>query len=156
MPQRARQRPPLTRAPSRDPPDTRLPPPPPSQIQRWYLHLQATPSAAARLSAAVRRFLADFAGARARHLHGSVLSALPLAERSLAGEPTLRDGPPLAVRVFARVERADLGPQPWTPDAGDVAEGQSFIVSYDAIKDLVARGDMSLMSPRRDAVAGTK
>lgn len=109
-----------------------------------------------RLSPAERVFLADFARARERHLDHSVLSALPPAERSLTGEPTLRDGPPLAVRVFARVERPDLGPQPWTPDAGDVSEGQSFIVSYDAIKDLVARGDMSLMSAKREPAADGK
>ncbi len=79
-----------------------------------------------------------------------MLSALPAAERSVTGEPTMRDGPPLATRVFARADRA-LEPQPWTmADAGDIKAGQSFIVSYDAIRHLVADGSMSLMSPKRD------
>lgn len=130
-----------------------------AQIQKWYLHIITTPTAQDRLSDAERRFLADFEGARRNHFNTSVFSLItkdnfPASEHGYGGEATLREGPSDKVRVFARANQ-ELEPQPWfTSDDVAIAKGKCFIVTYDKIKGLVARGEMSLMSPAAEAGEG--
>ena len=78
----------------------------------------------------------------------------PAAEHGYGGEATLREGPSDNVRVFARANQ-ELEPQPWyVSDEVTIPKGKCFIVTYDKIKSLVARGEMSLMSPAAETGEG--
>ena len=137
------------------------------QIQRWYLHLQASPAMRSRLSPPEGVFLEAFAASRTAHLDIAVLKRLPEAEQSLASsaghaaavlgdgdgvvapdavgssaESALRAGPNLEAHVFARATR-DLTNSAWGND-GIVPKGAGFILAYTKVRDHVHNGNVEL------------
>lgn len=139
------------------------------KIQRWYLHLESTPSMKARLSDHERTFLAEYSKSRATLLDSALLQHLPAGARSLTAggeggggsgsgsggggegggvgegtaEATLREGPSLKQHVFIRVIQ-DIENPAWAPNEEKINAGSSFILLYDAARADVIRGDVEL------------
>jgi len=140
-------------------------------VQRWYLHLEASPVAAECLSPDEAAFLRAFREARARHF-GDVLRALPAGMQTIDGgagggggggssgggggggggagaaadgspEATLRDGPTLTRFVVARAAR-DLAAAEWLDGDESAAAGSLYITSYHRVRRDVAAGNVEL------------
>ena len=127
------------------------------------MHLVASPTMRARLSAAEDKFLLAFAANRAKHLETTILQHLPEGAQSLVGdadggadaaagggegggrgrggappdassvEDSLRAGPALDTFVFVRALR-DQDPVAWY-QGGSVREGESYLVLYSTIRE---------------------
>jgi hypothetical protein len=133
----------------------------PPQIQRWFLHLHATPGARAALSLNEGLFLDAYENMRGSHVGAAVLGRLRERDQTLGAvdgdeggpEARLRDGPPTSRHVLVRARAAfRVATEPVLvvrrqgddePDAVETMRvGALQILPYAAVREFILDGSM--------------